>query len=278
MTAARLKYLSSDTIQNLRATVRDNLDRYRAGDFSDLMPSGEWAIELDLDADLSVLDALDPAGTPEVEIKNSRLVWKALSHLTPALACEEGIWARLTHVECLAFARNRWIRTDADDEAVAKAVTDHFFAATLTSRRDDNAISRLWWNAYIANLAFSDAELSALNVILKKADIRSNFVERSLTASRPALTAGMVRIMQREAKITEREDSFRSFMRSVNKLGGGIVFEAMSEADIDAFMKLCAARAGLLDSERNADSASATISPEVGRQSTAGEDRSVHPN
>ena len=117
-----------------------------------------------------------------------------------------------------------------------------------------------------------------MNVILKKADIRSNFVERSLTASRPALTAGMVRIMQREAKITEREDSFRSFMRSVNKLGGGIVFEAMSEADIDAFMKLCAARAGLLDSERNADSASATISPEVGRQSTAGEDRSVHPN
>ena len=34
-------------------------------------------------------------------------------------------------------------------------------------------------------------------------------------------------------------------MRKLNQLGGGIVFEAMVPADIDAFMKQCAERAGM---------------------------------
>jgi hypothetical protein len=246
MTISKLKYLSNETISSLRTSVAENLDRYSDGDFGDLMSAGEWALELDLNVDLSMLTELDPSGTPDAEIANSLLVWTVLGRLTPALACEEGIWVRLTHVECLSFARNRWIKSDADDEVAKKLIDDHFFAAKLTTRRDDNAISRLWWNAYIANLANPDPALPALRVILQKADIRSNFVERSMTASRPTLTAGMVRIMQREASITAREDNFRAFMRSVNKLGGGIVFEAMSSPEIDRFMGMCAARAGLI--------------------------------
>jgi hypothetical protein len=42
--------------------------------------------------------------------------------------------------------------------------------------------------------------------------------------------------MERESLITDREDDFRAFMRTLNKLGGGIVFEAMSEADVDIFL------------------------------------------
>jgi hypothetical protein len=124
-------------------------------------------------------------------------------------------------------------------------IEDHFFAPTLTARRDDNAISRLWWNAYIATLADPDPALPALRVILQKADIRSNFVERSMTASRTSLAAALVRIMQRETSIIEREENFRAFMRIVNKLGGGIIFEAMTDAEVDSFMNMCAARAGL---------------------------------
>jgi len=250
MTISKLKYLSNETILSLRTGVTANLGRYRSDDFSDLMFAGEWALEIDLNVDLSPLMDLDPSGTPDAEIANSRLVWTALGRLTPALACEEGIWARLTHVECLGFTRDRWIRPDADDEVAKKLIEDHFFATTLTVRRDDNAISRLWWNAHIANLANADPALPALSVILQKADIRSNFVERSMTASRPSLAAGLVRIMQREASITEREDNFRAFMRSVNKLGGGIVFEAMSDAEVDSFMKMCAVRAELASSAR----------------------------
>ncbi len=121
MTISKLKYLSNETISSLRTGVAANLDRYRNGDFDDLMSAGEWALELDLNVDLFSLADLDPCGTPDAEIANSRLVWTVLGRLTPALACEEGIWARLTHVECLGFARDRWIRPDAGDEVTKKA-------------------------------------------------------------------------------------------------------------------------------------------------------------
>jgi hypothetical protein len=245
MTTARLKYLSNEVIESLRENLSDHVDRYRSGNFEDFVSTGDWSIELNLDVDLAPIFELDASGTPEAEIANSRLVWKALHNLTPTLACEEGIWARLTHIECLAFARARWLKPDMDDDAVKKSVADHFFAPTLTARRDDNAVSRLWWNAYVAHLAAPDSELKALGLILKKADIRSNFVERSLTASRPPLAAGIVRIMQREDWVTNREENFRAFMRTLNRLGGGMVFESMSEADVDTFMDQCARRAGL---------------------------------
>lgn len=253
MTMARLKYLSNATIESLRENLSDNVDRYRSGDFDDLVSTGDWSIELNLDVDLAPLFGLDASGTPEAEIANSRLVWKALHNLTPTLACEEGIWTRLTHIECLGFARARWLKPEMDNDAIKKAVADHFFAPTLTSRRDDNAVSRLWWNAYVAHLAAPGSDLRALDLILKKADIRSNFVERSLTASRPPLAAGIVRIMQREAWVTDREENFRAFMRTLNRLGGGMVFESMSEGNVDTFMNQCAGRARLPLDARQGD-------------------------
>jgi hypothetical protein len=247
----RLNYLSNATVDTLRETVAGNIERYRSGDFNDMMATGEWSIELDLDVDLSPLGGLDASGKPEAEIGNSRLVWKALSGLTPTLACEEGIWTRLTHVECLGFARARWLRADIDDETVVKTVEEHFFAPGLTARRDDNAISRLWWNAYVAHSVSPGPALESLDMILKKADIRSNIVERSGTASRPALTAGIVRVMRRTEWVAGHEDNFRSFMKTLNRLGGGMVFECMPEADVDAFMDDCATRAGATAPEAN---------------------------
>ncbi len=241
---SRLKYLSAGTVETLRQEIAANTDRYKSGDFSDSMASGDWSIELGIDIDLAPLSELDPAGSPQAEIENSRLVWRALHRITPSLAYEEGIWVRLTHVECLDYCRRRWLGDGWDKAATERTIRDHFFADTLTRRRDDNAVSRLWWNAYVANLAAPGPDLEALDLILGKADIRLNFVERSATVSRPPLAGGIVRIMRREPWITDKEANFRSFMRTLNRLGGGMVFEMMTPDEIDSFMESCAARAG----------------------------------
>lgn len=241
----RLKYLSNATLEALRDSVDANAERYRAGDFSDLMRDGEWSIELQLEVDLSPLAELDPSNTPEAEVNNSRLVWQALHGLPPSLAYEEGIWVRLTHAECLEFSRNRWLTEGSDDLELVKAVQRHFFADTLTRRRDDNAVSRLWWNAYIANKVAPDDNLDALQIMLMKADMRANIIERSLTGSRPSLTAGILRAVRNQPWVTESEASFRSFMKALNRMGGGVVFEAMTEHEIDTFMLDCALRAGM---------------------------------
>ena len=96
---ARLKYLAAATVDTLRATISQNVGVYREGNFSELMREGEWSVELALDVDLAPLEDLDPEPSAAAEVRNSRLVWRALGQLKPSLAYEEGIWVRLTHVE-----------------------------------------------------------------------------------------------------------------------------------------------------------------------------------
>ena len=43
--------------------------------------------------------------------------------------------------------------------------------------------------------------------------------------------------------MTGAEANFRIFMKSLNKLGGGIVFEALDKAETDAFVRDCVAYA-----------------------------------
>ena len=191
---AKLKYVANATVDFLRENIQAHVPRYLGQGFAGL--PGEWNIDLHVDVDLGPLADLDPAGTTDTEVRNSELVWRALHAVTPALAIEEGLWVRLTHMECLEYSRKRWLGVGLDQVRLEKDIHVHFFANTLTKRRDDNAISRLWWNAFIANKIAPSDRIGALTAILKTADIRSNIVERSQTASRRALCAGIVRAIR----------------------------------------------------------------------------------
>ena len=127
MSRDRLAYLATKTLDDLYAGILENIDRYRDGDFQDLAESGGWDIRLSVEVDLDPLEDLDPSGTPEAEIENSLLVWRALHELTPALACEDRIWTRLSHAECLEYSRKRWL-SDKPDAALANdvAMNQHY--------------------------------------------------------------------------------------------------------------------------------------------------------
>lgn len=238
MSREKLSYLSTKTLDDLYAGILENIERYRSAGFEDLVEDGGWDIHLSVEIDLDPLQELDPAGTPEAEIENSLLVWRALHELTPALACEDRIWTRLSHVECLDYSRMRWL-TSGDKASTAKAVRAHFFAPGMTACRDDHAISRLWWNAHIAKDVRPNDQRTALELMLKTADIRSNFVERTWTVGRPRVADSILRIMEREEWITNKESNFRNFMKSVNHRGGGVVFELLPDDKLDSFMDEC---------------------------------------
>lgn len=246
MTIGRLKYIAEATLHDIDSSVEANLERYVDGTFEDLASNNGWSIELNLDVDLGALEKLDPDVSPASEIENSLMVWEALPNLTPGLASEERIWTRLAHLEGLSFARRRWLSGkdfSKDKEALADAVRRHFFADTQTKRRDDNAISRLWWNGFIAKSIMPDNQKAALKALLKTADIRSNLIERPRTVSRVPLAAGIVRAMNRDAWITQAEENFRSFMKVLNRFGGGELFEVMTGSEIDGLLVECTQRA-----------------------------------
>jgi hypothetical protein len=240
MTATKLKYLSQGILDELRSNIDNNIERYTSGDFIDLSQQNGWAIDTkSVQVDCSLLDALKLGQTSmEAEVQNSLAVYRALQGMTPSLAREERIWARLTHIECLAYARSRWLQGRKPEE-LSQQIEVHFFAGTLTETRDDNAVGRLWWNGRIAAIASPNDAEAALKLILKTADIRSNFVERTRMVSRPVLAQALLRIMAAEPWITAVEAHFREFMKVVNRNGGGILFEVLGPSDTDSFLSTC---------------------------------------
>jgi hypothetical protein len=238
MTSTPLKYVAQSVVDSLKDNIAANRDRYTHGDFLELSEDNGWEIlsdkvKIDTEA-LQYLDGTD--ATAEADIENSLIIYSAIEGMTPALAREERVWVRLCHIECLHYARARWIKKFQGEE-LDKAVQDHFFAQGRTGIRDDNAISRLWWNMHIATIADPDAPEEALRLILKTADIRQAIVERPNTASREPLARALVRAMRSNPWITSTEKSFREFMKEMNRDAGGILFEAISDSDADTALK-----------------------------------------
>lgn len=243
--AEQIKYLSDRALGELRKSIVANLPRYRGDGFEDLATESGWDIPLGIKFDRQKLKSLDlskPQKISEIDRANSKIVGEAFSGLDPSKANEERIWVRIVHVEAFEYSKARWLGSD-DDNALAKQVEDHFFARGQTAIRDDQAISRLWWNYEIARTCAPDDIDGALALILRSADIRSNFVERIWMTSRQRIASTVLRFMREDAWITDAEVNFRHFMKSLNRLGGGIVFEALSNDEIEAFVGLCVSSA-----------------------------------
>jgi len=238
----QLRYLSDKSLEEWRQAIPSRLSRYRGDGFEDLADEPGASISLGISYDATLLASVRSQrerGAAADDLVNSRIVGKALEGLSPSLANEERVWVRLTHVELFQYARSRWMADEADDK-LEETVRTHMFASTQTGIRDDNAVSRLWWNYRVAKLSSPDDVDGALALILKTADIRSNFVERIWMTSRRPIAGAVLRTMKHDGWVTETERSFRDFMKAVNQLGGGLVFEAMEPAEVDEFVCGCA--------------------------------------
>ncbi len=237
-----LLYLSDRVLGELRKSVSANLDRYRSTGFADLAGEPGWDIPLGLQYDgarLAKLDQTTPQNIVSVDLPNSIIVGESISGLSPAMANEERVWARLSHIEAIDYCRARWI-TGREEVRHEELIIGHFFAPTQTGIRDDHALSRLWWNYQIAKTCMPEDIPGALALIMKTADIRSNFVERIWMTSRKNIAGAVLRAMKSDPWITATEANFRLFMKSLNRLGGGVVFEVLDGTENDEFVAQCA--------------------------------------
>lgn len=238
MTLQTLKFVSEAKLEELRQQVAANRERYLSSGFDDLESDNGWSIDakscrVDLAA-LAHLNGRDQGAAGDA--RNSLVLYRALQGMTPALATEERVWVRLTHIECITYCRDRWLATVAS-EKLDEQIHKHLFAGGRTGIRDDNALSRLWWNAHIAAIANPEDPSEALQYILMKADIRSNIVERARAGSRAQLLRAIIRQMKNQAWMTEKEENFRFFMKRLNRDGGGIIFESFTDSEADLFLE-----------------------------------------
>jgi Family of unknown function (DUF6339) len=237
MTAEPMKLLSAAVLEELSGTVEKNAERYKSGSFTDLATDSGWAIESNLaEWDPAIASSLDASGTPEAEVKNSLLVFGNMKGMTPALAREERLWVRLCHVECLEYARERWLKTE---ENVVSPVRLHFFANGMRGCRDQNAIGRLWWNGHLASLASPGNIEEGLQRLLARANIRLQIMDRADTAFRQPIVSGIFRLLGRDPWFHSYDAAIADFMYEVNKRSGGIIFEAFDDSTVDLHLAKC---------------------------------------
>ncbi|MBJ6984335.1 DUF6339 family protein [Luteimonas sp. MC1750] len=235
---SKLMYVGQQTADFLADNVEEHLERYLEGSFEDLEATGDWRIPLSISADLGLLSELISDRGHEAEVDNSLIVGRALSQLTPSLARENRIWVRLSHIEGLAYSRARWLSNIAESK-LAATIRTHFFASTWTGCRDDHAIARLWWNHQIASMLIPDDPAAALKLILSRADLRANFVERPTVGARLPLAQGIVRELAKNEALRASQERFRTFIKTLNAQGAGKYLETWREEEIDAFVSGC---------------------------------------
>lgn len=233
MAVNSLKFVTSSVVDELLESISKNLALYTSGDFGAMSLKSGWAVETkDVEFDPDFAKDLVHSNAPEAEAENSLRTFEALQGMSPSLAREERIWVRLCHLECLEYVRTRWIGATNP----ARDVKRHFFAATLDQCRDDNAIGRLWWNGYLANQIDPENPEGVLKQILKRANIRLQFVDRSNASFRMPLAKGIVRLLSNEPWLDSHDRAFEHYMLALDRNAGGLLFEALSEAEIDSFL------------------------------------------
>jgi Family of unknown function (DUF6339) len=177
----KLRFLKERALEELRRSVKENLARYRNGEFDYLSSDPSLSFESGVDVDVSALSELKPPKGAELfESENCAIFLAALKKLTPYEAADERLWTMLSHTAMLEHGRARWPIPTKDDDAVSHIET-HFFAPTQRALERDNVASRLWWMGHLCARIEGLSIQDGLDALLHRADVRANIVERPTT-------------------------------------------------------------------------------------------------
>ena len=235
----KVRFLRFSSLEDLRSAVHQNLATYRSGDFGHLVADTTQWFEFDTEIDQAGLSSLlKPAGQDLFEPHNSVTLYEAMKSVSPYEARDERLWAYLTHTELLEYTRSRWIIPADDDEAIGH-IQKHFFARDKRQVERDNAASRLWWMAHLCARVESLALEDALKALLFRSDVRANIVERPTTSQSVELFSSIVErlalSLAGKQALFERE-TFRSFMREINSVGGFKLLDCLNSKQIDSIL------------------------------------------
>lgn len=242
-----LRYLTDGGIRGLERSVEANLPWYyrtRGGRrrqlFDDAAVHTE-SIEVDSIAGRLKMPERRQTARPEFDGQNALVVHDALRNLTPQLATNPGIWVYLTHTDGAEYVSKRWMgdRPTADD-AAAKNVLNHFFMSGERPLRRDNGIARLWWMGYIAHRVVPDEPQLFLDTILHSQDIRSSLLERPAVSMNFRVLRAIYDVMKdhrsSDGELFDRF-KFRGWMRAVNRRGGMVLLDALSDSELDKLLR-----------------------------------------
>lgn len=238
-----LRYYTSETVENLRASIADHIDWYMrpTPPFPLAEPLGgirEARIPEPALADQLKINATNAS---ETDVDNALVVYNALSRLTPHQAAIERMWVYLCHCDCPKYVASRWLnRNPSSREDAVRKIRNHFFAVGNRALIRDNAVSRLWWLGKIAHDVDPDDPRKFLTILLHRQDVRSALIERPSVSMNRRVLGGIYAVMaehwENGRALFERE-TFRSWMVALNRRGGVVLLDALPKATLGRMLR-----------------------------------------
>jgi len=255
-----IRFFNLNTVAELRKSVKANLAWYRDPGDGEVRGIFENYSEMSKKVASQYWEQLNQHPN-EDDAKNIVVVFNALD-LSPQQASDKRIWTYATHCLAKKYVARRWSKIPEDDEKAVNYIVAHYFVPggpnDARGLFRDNAIARLWWMGHIASRC-EDYELErVLHILLRPgvADVRANLLERPGLSMSAEVFSGVVRVLGRaldaHAESGEPEsatpaiyerNTFRSFMKSLNRRGGRIVLNALSEEQLDETLDAMAKQA-----------------------------------
>ena len=237
-----LTYFTSNAVKQLTEKVKENEDWYYSSvtnyESHPLLSGPDYIRSTNIQID-SLSDQLKFSNDLQKQhlhdATNAKVIFQALSNLTPVQATDERLWVYLCHTECKNYVTSRWLsRTIPMNERKREQEIRHFFVPTKSKQRSlfrDNAVSRLWWMGYLAIQTSPDQPERFLEVLLHSQDAAVQILTRSITQNRRLLRIIfdiLVKDWDAEKELFHRT-IFREWMSQINFFGGVVLLDSLSD-------------------------------------------------
>lgn len=235
----RLRYFTETSVDELRDCVQDpeRLEWYYSGTRSVTTPKWPESRLSSVESrsiTLKIEDANERPGVRDAE--NARLVHDHMSSLSRHQAAEERLWVYLCHVECADYLRTRWLRQrPTETEEAVSRVLQHFFVRGARGLIRNNGISRLWWLGKMAREADAESPEKFLEIVLHRQDVQSSLLGRQSVSHNVKVLRAIHEVMKvhwDDGRALFQRDRFRAWMRAINRRGGVVLLDSLSESGL----------------------------------------------
>lgn len=164
---------------------------------------------------------------------NAKRIYTWLSHLDPAIAMEERLWACLTHDTFHEYMQARW-----PVEASSTILRRYLFEGNSFASLSRNGIARLWWAGYLTKDDRRDNPFELTDTLFMRQDIQVSLLERAIGKCRKVRMGVLSYLASNHELLSEVAFGRRIqvLLKEVNLLGGVAVLDALPQEDIDRFL------------------------------------------
>jgi hypothetical protein len=171
--------------------------------------------------------------TGKYDFHNSKIIYEAFKFLSPEEADDSRLWVYLTHSLCFDYSRTRWLSSNSSNEVFERRL---LYEGDGRGSRTRNAISRLWWTAYLTyNNDEPGNEWNLTEAIFEIQDLQVGLLERNMGSYKNVLTGFLKFYLLNKGVM--KSTVIQAMIKDLNNLGGVYFLPILDADSLDKILK-----------------------------------------